>query len=283
LGAPLEHFVLFSSVTTAIGNPGQGNYVAANMALEALAQMRHASGLPALCVGWGPIGDAGYLTRNTAVRDSLEQRLGKPPLSAAQALEQLGQLLAQPGGAPVVVANLDWSVLSRLLASSGSERFSWLNSRLERGESGADERDFRAQLDGKSPAAAEALVRELVTREVARILAIQADKIDPQRPLHDLGLDSLMAVELALGLEQRLGIQLPAMLLNESPSVFKISQRILEKLQAEPGPAESSPPPVDEVLETIVRQHGEAVSADDRAQIALRARSLAEMDGVRLD
>ncbi|WP_374487357.1 SDR family NAD(P)-dependent oxidoreductase [Zoogloea sp.] len=283
LGLPLKHFVLFSSVTTAIGNPGQGNYVAANMALEALAQLRQAAGLPALCVGWGPIGDAGYLTRNTAVRDSLEQRLGKAPLGAAQALEQLGQLLAQPGQPPVVVANLDWSVLSRLLASSGSERFAWLNSHLESSERNADEQDFRAQLEGKSPAEAEALVRQLVAREVARILAIQVDRIDPQRPLHDLGLDSLMAVELALGLEQRLGIQLPVMLLNESPSLCKISQRILEKLQTEPGPAESTAPAVDEVLETIARQHGEAMSEDDRAQIALRARSLAETAGVRLD
>ncbi len=75
LGIPLEHFVLYSSITTAIGNPGQANYVAANAGLEGLAEMRRHLGLPAVCVGWGPIGDAGYLTRNEAVRDSLGQRV----------------------------------------------------------------------------------------------------------------------------------------------------------------------------------------------------------------
>ena len=59
-GDPIDLFVLFSSVTTLLGNPGQASYVAANAALEAIAERRHAAGLPALAVGWGPIGDAGY-------------------------------------------------------------------------------------------------------------------------------------------------------------------------------------------------------------------------------
>ena len=74
LDIPLEHFVLYSSVTTYIGNPGQANYVAANAGLEGLAALRQAMGLPATCIGWGPIGDAGFLTRNDAVKESLAQR-----------------------------------------------------------------------------------------------------------------------------------------------------------------------------------------------------------------
>jgi NAD(P)-dependent dehydrogenase (short-subunit alcohol dehydrogenase family) len=57
---PLDLFVLYSSATTFLGNPGQGNYVAANMYLESLAAMRRAAGLPALCVSWGAISDVGY-------------------------------------------------------------------------------------------------------------------------------------------------------------------------------------------------------------------------------
>lgn len=286
---PIEHFVLFSSVTTAIGNPGQANYVAANMALEALARVRAAQGLAATCVAWGPIGDAGYLTRNTAVRDGLEQRLGRPPLTARQALDALGRLLARPAqpqrGAPThIVANLEWRTLSRLLASASSARFAGLNSALAPDGAGAEvEQDFRAQLAACSPSEAEARISQLVTRELAQILAIHGERIDPHRPLHDLGLDSLMAVELALALEQRLGIQLPVMLLNEAPSVHKISRRILERLQPAAPAAELREERVDEMLEVIVRQHGEEMSADERAQIVDHARTLAATEGLRAD
>ena len=55
----LKYFVLFSSATTYFGNPGQGNYVAANFWMEALARMRRVMGLPATSVSWGPIDDVG--------------------------------------------------------------------------------------------------------------------------------------------------------------------------------------------------------------------------------
>jgi NADPH:quinone reductase-like Zn-dependent oxidoreductase/acyl carrier protein len=279
---PLEHFVLFSSVTTAIGNPGQANYVAANMGLEALARLRLSQGLPALCVGWGPIGDAGYLARNTAVRDTLAQRMGKAPLTSRQALNELGCLMAQPSSHRIV-ANLDWRSLSRWLASADSPRFAWLNSGLaQEGEGGGAQQDFRSQMAGLGPAEAEARVRQLVTRELAQILGINPERIDPNRALHDLGLDSLMAVELALALEQRLGIQLPVMLLNEAPTVHKVSRRILERLQPEaPGGDVETAPGVDDMLDAIVRQHGEAMTADERAQVVQHARTLAAHDGLR--
>ena len=63
-GTSLDYFVLFSSVTTLIGNPGQGNYVAANAYMEGLARRRRQKGLPALAIGWGPIIDVGVVARN---------------------------------------------------------------------------------------------------------------------------------------------------------------------------------------------------------------------------
>ena len=60
----LDYFVLFSSATTFIGNPGQGAYVAANGFMEGVARQRRRLGLPALAVAWGAIGDVGVLARN---------------------------------------------------------------------------------------------------------------------------------------------------------------------------------------------------------------------------
>lgn len=227
---PLEHFVLYSSITTSIGNPGQASYVAANTWLEALAVQRRRSGLPATCVGWGPIGDAGYLTRNQAVKDSLASRLGAAPLAVETALAMLGEVLVA-GSPNLALADFHWPTLARLLPSSHSPRFAALWRNGDEAVSGPENlEDFRSLIEGKLPDEVRQLVRSLVTQEVAQTLAINPERIDAGRSLHDLGLDSLMGVELALGLEKRFGVQVPAMMLNEGPTVDRVTDRIVERL-----------------------------------------------------
>src|SRR5690606_6426713 len=70
LTTPLDFFVLYASATSLFGNPGQSNYVAANTWLEAMAGYRRHQGLPALCVRWGAISDAGFLARNEKIKDA---------------------------------------------------------------------------------------------------------------------------------------------------------------------------------------------------------------------
>lgn len=279
LDTPLEHFVLYSSITTAIGNPGQANYVAANAGLEGLAEMRRNLGLPTVCVGWGPIGDAGYLTRNEAVRDSLGQRLGKPPLRTLQALDQLDHIL--PQGGSLAVANFDWNTLSRLLPSARCGRFAVLNRCLKNSGLSENEADFQTLIVGKSAEEVTVIVQQWVVTEVAQILAIGANRIDPTRSLHDIGLDSLMAVELALGLEQRFGIQLPVMMLNESPTAEKVAQRIVERLLGGSDQADAAANTLDTVVQGITQQHGETLAAEDVQQITQDARAL-QKQGTRL-
>ena len=277
LDIPLEYFVLYSSITTALGNPGQANYVAANAGLEGLAMLRQHLGLPATCISWGPIGDTGYLARNEVVRESLSQRLGRPPLATQQALDQLERILSQ--GQARIVANFDWNTLARLLPSATGERFSVLNRGLKnRGPTESDV-DWRTLIAGKSPDEVVAIVKPMILQEVATILAIGVDRIDPARSLHDLGLDSLMAVELALGLERRFGIHLPTMMLNESPTVDKVTQRIVDQLL---GGARERDDTVEALTRDMAMQHGEAVTAAELQQIAQDARTL-QKQGVRLN
>lgn len=255
---PLDHFVLYSSITTYIGNPGQANYVAANAWLEGLALLRRAQGLPATCIGWGPIGDAGYLTRNQAVKDALSSRLGAEPLRAEEALHMLGRTLATPRG-NLAIGDFRFSALARLLPSAQGPRFTSL---LRQGDDAVSSTenldDFKAMIEGKSPAEMHALVVQLVTQEVAQILAVSADRIDPVRSLHDLGLDSLMGVELALGLEKRFGIQVPAMMLNDSPTVERVTVRIMEHLVSGDGGSEDGSD-LAALAFGMAAQHGESI------------------------
>jgi len=254
LDIPLNYFVLYSSITTSVGNPGQGNYVAANAGLEGVAELRRGMGLPATSIGWGPISDAGYLTRNESVKESLEQRLGRAPLSAKQALDQLQQLLTVDAGVRGV-ANYDWKTLSRILPSSNSARFGWLNHALEDSGLTDENIDFQALIVGKSEQEVQELVLELVVTEVAQTLCVSKERVDPYRSLQDMGMDSLMAVELALGLEQRFSIQLPAMLLSDSPSAMRVTQLIVQKLLG--GGDADTDDSSSLAMKEMARQHGE--------------------------
>ncbi len=276
MGIPLEHFVLYSSITTAMGNPGQANYVAANAALEGLAQMRRHIGLPAVCIGWGPIGNAGYLSRNTGARDSLGQRLGKPPLSALEALNQLDKILAK-NSASLAVANFDWNVLSRLLPSATCRRFAILNRSLGDVDLAGEATDLRALITSKTAEEITVIIRNLVIQEVAQVLLIKADRIDAKSSLHDLGLDSLMAVELAKGLEHRFGLQLPIMMFNESPTAERVTSFIVERLVE--NTQNDVDTPIEGLVQDLARQHGEEMTQSDIKHLIDNTLEFATIDG----
>jgi acyl transferase domain-containing protein/acyl carrier protein len=277
---PLRHFVLYSSIAVAIGNPGQANYVAANAGLEGLAVLRQRMGLPATCIAWGPIADVGYLARNKAVKSALEQRLGRAPMPAATALATLDDALgAAPG--TLAVADFDWVTLGRILPSAHATRFAALAGMVGRDEPGAGGQDIDALIAGKSIAEVTAILRPMVAEEVARILATDATRIDAAQPLLDLGLDSLMAVELALGLEQRFGIRLPAMMINEAPTVERVAGRIARMIAGETeasGDAVGEPEDVAAVID-LARRHGENLEPHDIDGLLEDARRLSAIGG----
>ncbi|MDP2370558.1 SDR family NAD(P)-dependent oxidoreductase [Rhodoferax sp.] len=280
LDLPLDHFVLYSSVTAAIGNPGQANYVAANASLECLAALRRSLGLPATCIAWGPIGDAGYLTRNLAVKGSLGSRLGADPLGAHQALAMLDHLL--PGSAvTTTVADFDWATLSRLLPSAQAPRFDILRRQAgPAAQADTDGEDIQSLIAGKSPNEVHGIIRELVTRDVAQVLCVGADRVDPMRSLHDMGMDSLMGVELALGLEKRFGIRLPAMMLSEGPSVERVTLRIVHQvLGASDRGSSEGVDHMDAVVALMAAQHGEDVPATEMAEVVEHVRDHSRAQG----
>jgi NADPH:quinone reductase-like Zn-dependent oxidoreductase/NAD(P)-dependent dehydrogenase (short-subunit alcohol dehydrogenase family)/acyl carrier protein len=227
---PIELFLLFSSATTLVGAPAQGAYVAANAALEALARRRRGEGQPALAVAWGPIADAGYLAARPETRDALARRLGAKPTSAAEALAGLPAMIAS--GLPVIAfAETSWNEARRFLPILASRLFS--EARASGSTSTSDE-SFSERLAGLDPDAALALLKTVIAEEAATILRLPASGIDPLRPLSEMGMDSLMAVELRLALESRLRVDLPLVSLAEGTSVASIAARLATAISTGP-------------------------------------------------
>jgi acyl transferase domain-containing protein/NADPH:quinone reductase-like Zn-dependent oxidoreductase/acyl carrier protein len=230
-GLDLDFFVLYSSATTLFGNPGQANYVAANCYLEWLAQVRRAQGLPALCVGWGAIGDVGYLARNPEIRDALVSRMGGAALDADDALAILERLLLSDASS-MTVLNVEWNTLRRFLPGASAPKYQALARQAEEMEGDVDLlADVQRWIEELNPEELhDALVMQL-KREVGEILRITPEKLDEQRSLYDLGMDSLMGMELVSAVEVRLGIVLPIMALSEGPTIAKLADRMIRQLK----------------------------------------------------
>ena len=234
-----DYFVLFSSATTLIGNPGQANYVAANAYLEELARTRRAQGLPALAVAWGAIADAGVLARDTAMGDALKRRLGRSSLKAAEALDHLGRLLARPSNAiedaVVVCARIDWQAATRELPILATPRLSQMADR-RRGETAEAEVDLAAMIAGRTDAEALGVVTATMLGEIGRILRMPPSEIDADRPFAELGMDSLMGLELDAAMQNRYGIDLPFLSIGAGLSLNDLGAKIVARLRgAEPG------------------------------------------------
>jgi NAD(P)-dependent dehydrogenase (short-subunit alcohol dehydrogenase family)/acyl carrier protein len=252
----LELFVLYSSVTTAFGNPGQANYVAANAFLEALAQHRRALGLPALAVCWGPIADKGYLARNAELTDQLSEKLGAEPLTTASALAELGRLL-DAGVARMTVAPVDWRKLYGKLPGLRAAAFVEVTAGARDGEAG-EAVDLRQLVHQLSPEELKTLLVDTLREEIGQVLRLPADKVDPAKSVFDLGMDSLMAVELRMSVEERLGVEVPAMALGEGISIAQLAERLRDSVAGEGAPADDTEASVRDLL----ARHDESLDAE---------------------
>lgn len=242
----LEFFILFSSATTLLGNPGQANYVAANCALETLAAARRAQGLPALAVGWGPIGDAGMLVRDPKALESLKSILGVAPLSTREALDLLECLHWRRVSSPAVFS-IDWKKIRHLPAATSGK----FNGLIKLGhDKSADGESIMSQITGKSRDEALDILVHAIAEEAAAIMRIPVARVDVNVPVAEFGMDSLMAVELGIALEERFGLEAPTISLAGGASVTTIAERFLESMTGGTQDADS------QMLATMQLQHG---------------------------
>jgi acyl transferase domain-containing protein/NADPH:quinone reductase-like Zn-dependent oxidoreductase/NADP-dependent 3-hydroxy acid dehydrogenase YdfG/acyl carrier protein len=238
-GDNLGHFVLFSSIATLIGNHGQASYVAANGFLEGLAQSRRAEGLPGLAVGWGPVSDVGYLSRNTEKALLVKRMSGNIDFTSLQLTRVLERLLALgSAAAPVVhVSPMSWNTPAATLRTLAAPAFRLLKLLGQRSEAETGEEDLRATLLGLPAARAEEKLRNYLVEKIAHILQIAEKSVGMHKPMNELGIDSLMGVELALTLQDGLGDDIPVTSVSQAVSISEVARRIISHLHGTPEDA----------------------------------------------
>ncbi|WP_299541702.1 alpha/beta fold hydrolase, partial [uncultured Streptomyces sp.] len=242
-GMDLSAFVLFSSVAALIGSPGQGNYAAANAALDALAAHRRAQGLPATSLAWGlwadPSGMAGALDETELAR---LERQGVGALSTELGLELFDQAQRLDRSLAVPV-RLD---LASLRAQARAGLLPPLLRGLVRvpGQSAGNEGSLAQRLAGVPAEDREAIAIDLVRGQVAAVLGhATAEAVEPDRVFKELGFDSLAAVDLRNRLTQVSGVRLPSTLVFDHPSPGAVARFLLSEVGDAPDRAVGQPRP----------------------------------------
>ncbi|MEU4473886.1 SDR family NAD(P)-dependent oxidoreductase [Micromonospora sp. NPDC023888] len=243
-GTDLAAFVLFSSVSGTLGNPGQAGYAAANAYLEGLAGQRRRLGLPAVAMVWGLWEDPSGLTDRLGEADRARiARGGLRPMTAAQGLAMFDRALAGGRAAPVL-ARLDAAALRERAASGevpailrGLVRPS--TRRARSGAAAAGGSALAARLAGRTSAERTELLITVVREQVAAVLGhAGGDRIDPAAAFTDLGFDSLTGVELRNRLDAATGLRLPATLVFDYPTAAALAGYLATAL--EPAAAQAA-------------------------------------------
>jgi myxalamid-type polyketide synthase MxaB len=252
---PLDFFVVFSSMASVLGSAGQTNYAAANAFLDALAQHRRARGLPGLSINWGPWAEAGMAARLSLAGQGVEK------LEPADGLRVLAELLRpsrRDGPAQVGVWRVHWPAFQRRLPPGKFPPF--LGAFLRRAASpgpaapaGEFLRRFQEAAAGERPA----LLESAIQKELLTVLGQEAaHQVRPTQPWAELGLDSLMMVDLKTRLEAMTRLTLPTEKLVRDVTTRSVASFILQKLDdasatgsgGDPAaaPAETNGPAADE-------------------------------------
>jgi acyl transferase domain-containing protein/surfactin synthase thioesterase subunit/acyl carrier protein len=242
LNDQLDYFVLFSSILSLIGSPGQSNYTAANAFLDALTEHRRAAGLPAVTINWGPWADTGLATVSGRRGEAIWKSRGTRYIPPDRGIEVLEHILRRGIGHAAVTIT-DWREFLQQFPTPVpfyEELAKGVGAWRKRRGTARDPRTTRALIEAAQGGERRKLIVETVRQEAADLLGLGVS-IDPGRPLGELGLDSLMSVSLVNRLEPVLGVLVPMAKLLKGPSVEQLVDSIF------PGLADMLPREVEVV------------------------------------
>jgi NADPH:quinone reductase-like Zn-dependent oxidoreductase/NADP-dependent 3-hydroxy acid dehydrogenase YdfG len=237
---PLDFFVLFSSAAALLGSAGQANHAAANAYLDTFAHALRAEGVPAVSVNWGVWSEVGAAAeRNVGDRVGVQGVAVITPDDGVRVLD----VILRSERPQVAVLPVRWPTYLGAYPVGGEPPFFSVVARgrgRERVAAAAPAADFARELAETPPAQRRLRLTAHVRRQAVRVLGFEAaDTVDARRPLSELGLDSLMAVELRNLLGASVGLKraLPATLLFDHPTIEALVDYLAAEIPGmEPGP-----------------------------------------------
>ncbi|OBA76806.1 polyketide synthase [Mycobacterium sp. 1554424.7] len=241
----LDFFLSTSSIAGVWGAGGQTAYSAANAFLDGLAWRLREQGVPGISVNFGPWSNAGMA--DEAARAELDKR-GVRPLSPADALAGMAELMASSGKGTShgVVARIDWAKFLPLYQMAGKRSFF---AQLQR-EVPADAAEATPSASGGTQlverlTAAPVQQRKKLVIDYLRDAVAEVTRIDPaeireEAGLFDLGMDSLMAVELRRRLERAVGAELPSTLAMDYPRITDVANFLVDDVLSLSAPASAN-------------------------------------------
>ncbi len=237
---PLDFFVLFSSAAALLGFRGQANHAAANAFMDTLASHRRAIGLPATSINWGAWGEVGAVVERNLMSQLAARGLGS--ISTTGGIDIFARTLGaatptldyEPN---VVVLPIDWPRFLSQFGASAPAFFEDLaegdTSELEpvqaEQKESTQEHPVRAALAAAIPSQQADVLRSYLQERIAQKLKLEnSQRVGSDRSLSELGLDSLLAVELRSVFAIDLGLKktLPSTLLFDYPTLNAITEYI---------------------------------------------------------
>jgi acyl transferase domain-containing protein/NADPH:quinone reductase-like Zn-dependent oxidoreductase len=251
---PLDFFILYSSVASVLGSSGQGNHCAANAFMDALAFHRRADGLPATSISWGAWSEIGAAADRQV--DRSVTAVGLRVIAPDAGLGMLDSVM-RSDRPHVVALPVNWATLREHRHPRNGRRYLDRVARVAAPavEAGGDHHhavratapalDLDALRDAPASRRHAALLA-FAGEHVARVIsAPSARSIDIDQPLNELGLDSLMAVELRNRLSRGLQLErsLPATLVFDHPTLDAIARFLVETVLPDADADASVPAP----------------------------------------
>lgn len=238
-GLKLDHFVLFSSAASLLGNRGQGAYAAANAFLDGLARLRRNQGLPALSIAWGPLSGGGMAESSDRVRRMVE-RQGFGYIPSVSLFPVLEQLMCSDLACAAAI-QCDWNIYQEASGRPGAF-LSRLVQRAQRHVAQADDRAaILRELQDALPDRRTALLTGHLRQRAAEVIGLSAERLDTGSPLVEQGLDSLMAVDLRNGIVKDFGVNLTVATMFNIPTLAGLAAHLLDECLALPsGPVQEA-------------------------------------------
>jgi len=226
---PLDFFICFSSMVSLLGSAAQGNYVAANAFMDALAHHRRALGLPCLSINWGPWAEAGMAADIDNPHRIAEQ--GLESIAPEEGLQVLDKLLTQEV-AQVGVLPINWAkFLQQSYQAVESPFFEAFNQISKPASEEQQTAGFLQQLEQAPASERRTMLEEHIRLLIAKVMSIHdIESIGLRQRLFDLGIDSLMAVELRNRLKASLGQSIRPTVVFDYPTIEALVDYLLQEV-----------------------------------------------------